>query len=58
MSDLRCFSVGYGKNKKLAKFEAAKKTIEVISCIPDVERVLFSLIMASNLQDNFMVIAS
>ena len=27
LSDLRCFSVGYGKNKKAAKFEAAKKTI-------------------------------
>ena len=27
LSDLRCFSVGYGKSKKLAKFKAAKMTI-------------------------------
>ena len=57
LSDLRCFSVGYGKSKKLAKFEAAYKTIQVISCIPDVEKVLFSLIMASNLQDNVMLVS-
>ena len=57
LQDLRCFSVGYGKSKKLAKFEAAKKTIQVISCIPDVEQVLFSLIMASNLSDNVMLVS-
>ena len=27
----------------------------MISCIPDVEQVLFSLIMASNLQENVML---
>lgn len=27
LSDLKCFSVGHGKSKKLSKFEAAKKTI-------------------------------
>ena len=36
LSDLRCFSIGLGKSKKMAKLESAKKTIEVIAHIPDV----------------------
>lgn len=52
LSDLKCFSVGVGKSKKVAKSESAKKTIEVIAHIPDVQQVIFSLMMASNLQDS------
>ena len=55
MQELSMYEVGMGKSKKLAKAEAAKKTIEIIAHIPDVQSVIISIMMSSNLNETFLV---
>jgi dsRNA-specific ribonuclease len=52
--DLKCFGIGVGKNKKLAKADAAQRTIEMIAHIPDVQSIIMSLMMASSLQQGVL----
>ena len=53
LSDLCCFSLGYGNNKKEAKADAAKKQIQMIAYIPDVESAILSILMSTRLSDSF-----
>lgn len=54
LDELQSFECGFGKNKKQAKSESAKKTIEMIAHIPDVQSVIISIMMSSNLNETFL----
>jgi hypothetical protein len=46
---------GFGKSKKGAKSESAKKVIEMIAHIPDAQSVIISIMMSSNLNETFLM---
>ena len=54
LKELYSYEVGSGKNKKLAKSDSARKTIEMIAHIPDVQSVIISIMMSSNLNETFL----
>lgn len=55
MTELSIYEIGTGKNKKGAKSEAAKKTIEMIAHISDVQSVIISIMMSSNLNETLLI---
>jgi len=54
MKELSVYEIGLGKSKKQSKSESAKKTIEMIAHIPDVQSVIISIMMSSNLNETFL----
>ena len=54
LQELQSYEFGVGKNKKTAKSDSAKRTIEMISHIPDVQSVIISIMMSSNLNETFL----
>lgn len=54
MQELQGYEIGRGKSKKAAKSEAAKKTIEIIAHIPDVQSVIISIMMSSNINETLI----
>lgn len=54
LKELKCFEIGEGKNKKQAKCESAKKVIEMIAHIPDVQSTIISILMSDNLNDTVL----
>jgi hypothetical protein len=55
LQELQSYEIGLGKSKKSAKSESAKKTIELIAHIPDVQSVIISIMMSSNLNETFLM---
>lgn len=54
MKELTSCEVGSGKSKKIAKSDSAKKMIEMIMYIPDVQSIIMSIIMSSNINENLL----
>jgi hypothetical protein len=54
MKELAVYEIGMCKSKKGSKSEAAKKTIEMIAHITDVQSVIISIMMSSNLNETFL----
>ena len=54
LKPLRCSVTGTGKSKKQAKSESAFKAILDISHIPDVQKIILSFLMASNIEDKML----
>jgi hypothetical protein len=54
LHELSSYEIGQGKSKKAAKSESAKKTIEMIAHVPDVQSVIIAIMMSSNLNETFL----
>lgn len=54
LEDLSSSVIGVAKNKKGAKSDSARKTIEMIAHIPDVQSVIISIMMSSNLNETLL----
>jgi hypothetical protein len=56
ISELSFYEMGFGKSKKQAKTEAAKKAIENMICIPDAQAAIIQIMMATSMNENLMMI--
>eukprot|EP00347_Sterkiella_histriomuscorum_P018458 403345443 len=55
IEELAAYYHGKGKNKKVAKSMAAKEAIIALAALPDVQKVLISIMMSANMNDTFLL---
>jgi hypothetical protein len=55
LTELNSYEIGIGKSKKMAKSEAAKKSIEMIAHIPDVQSAIIQIMLTSNMNEGNLI---